>query len=518
MNDPNITMAEYIRLEEEKARRRGMVYNWQTATYGKIWDNEDVIQIILWYLDSGCSKHMTGDRSRLMNFVKKFIGAVRFGNDHFGAIMGYGDYVIGDSVISRVYYVEGLGHNLFSVGQFCDSDLEVAFRKHSCYVRNTDGVELLKGSRGSNLYTISVEDMMKSSPICLLSKASKHKSWTVRFGNDHFGAIIGYRDYVVGDSVISKVYYVEGPGHNLFSVGQFYDSDLEVAFRKHSCYVRDTDCVELLKGSSGSNLYIISVEDMMKSSPICLLSKASKNKSWLWHRRLNHLNFGTINDLARKDLTLYDYYDNVGIFHQKTVPRTPQQNGVVERQNRTLVEAARTMLIFSKAPMFLWAEAVATACYIQNHSLIHKRHDKTPYELVHNKNPDLTFFWVFGALCYPTNDSENLGKVQPRADIGIFIGYAPSRKGPAPNLLTPGPISSGLVPNPAHVLPYVPPTNKELEMLFQPMFDEYFNPPGNRQDPLPQCEQYVEVNPFAAADHEPFANVFAPDPTSEASS
>ncbi|GKE94327.1 hypothetical protein Tco_1579182, partial [Tanacetum coccineum] len=101
---------------------------------------------------------------------------VRFRNDHFGAIMGYGDYVIGDSVISRVYYVKGLGHNLFSVGQFCDSDLEVAFRKHSCYVRDTDGVELIKGSRGSNLYTISIVDMMKSSPICLLSKASKNKS------------------------------------------------------------------------------------------------------------------------------------------------------------------------------------------------------------------------------------------------------------------------------------------------------------------------------------------------------
>ncbi|GJT87285.1 integrase, catalytic region, zinc finger, CCHC-type containing protein [Tanacetum coccineum] len=123
-----------------------------------------------------------------------------------------------------------------------------------------------------------------------------------RFGNDHFGAIMGYGDYVIGDSVISRVYYVEGLGHNLFSVGQFCDSDLEVAFRKHSCYVRDTDGVELLKGSRGSNLYTISVEDMMKSSPICLLSKASKNKSWLWHRRLNHLNFGTINDLARKDL------------------------------------------------------------------------------------------------------------------------------------------------------------------------------------------------------------------------
>ncbi|GKG00225.1 integrase, catalytic region, zinc finger, CCHC-type containing protein [Tanacetum coccineum] len=112
---------------------------------------------------------------------------------------------------------------------------------------------------------------------------------TVRFGNDHFGAIMGYGDYVIGESVISRVYYVEGLGHNLFSVGQFCDSDLEVA-----------DGVKLIKGSCGSNLYTISIEDMLKSSPIWLLSKASKNKSWLWHRRLNHLNFGTINVLARK--------------------------------------------------------------------------------------------------------------------------------------------------------------------------------------------------------------------------
>ena len=119
---------------------------------------------------------MMRNRSRLKNFMKKFIGIVRFGNDHFGAIMGYGDYVVGDSVISTVYYVEGLGHNLFSVGQFCDSDLEVAFRKHSCFVRDMNGVDLLKGSRRTNLYTISIEDMMKSSPVGLLSKASKNKS------------------------------------------------------------------------------------------------------------------------------------------------------------------------------------------------------------------------------------------------------------------------------------------------------------------------------------------------------
>ncbi|GJZ94571.1 retrovirus-related pol polyprotein from transposon TNT 1-94 [Tanacetum coccineum] len=358
-----------------------------------------------------------------------------------------------------------------------------------------------------------------------------------RFGNDHFGAIMGYGDYVIGDSVISRVYYVEGLGHNLFSVGQFCDSDLEVAFRKHSCYVKDVDGVELLKGSRGSNLYTISVEDMMKSSPICLLLKASKNKSWLWHRR---------------------------IFHQKSILRTPQQNGVVERRNRTLVEAARTMLIFSKALMFLWAEAVATA--------------------------------FFGALCYPTNDSEDLGKLKATTDIGIFVGYAPNRKGyriynkrtrrimetihvqfdelteqmapvhistgPEPILLTPGQISSGLVPNPVPAAPYVPPTNKDLEILFQPMFDEYLEPPSVER-PVPPAPAVqvpvvsagtpssttidqdapstshspsssevqppishqgvaagptIEDNPFAQAEDNPFVNVFASEPSSEESS
>ncbi|GJX59821.1 hypothetical protein Tco_0291211 [Tanacetum coccineum] len=120
---------------------------------------------------------MTGDRSQLTNFVNKFLGTVKFGNDHVAKILGYGDYQIGNVTISRVYYVEGLGHNLFSVGQFCDSNLEVAFRQHTCFIRNLEGVDLLTGSRGNNLYTLSLGDMMASSPICLLSKASKTKSW-----------------------------------------------------------------------------------------------------------------------------------------------------------------------------------------------------------------------------------------------------------------------------------------------------------------------------------------------------
>ncbi|GKE37140.1 putative ribonuclease H-like domain-containing protein, partial [Tanacetum coccineum] len=300
-------------------------------------------------------------------------------------------------------------------------------------------------------------------------------------------------------------------------------------------------------------------------------------------------------EFVNKDLT--DYYERVGIFHQKTIPRTPQQNDVVKKWNRTLVEAARTMLIFSKAPMFLLAEVVATACYTQNRSLIHTRHCKTPYELVHDKKPDLTFFRVFGALCYPTNDSEDLGKLQSTADIRIFVGYAPRRKGyriynkrtrrimetihvqfdelteqmapaqlstgPPPTFLTPGQISSGLVPNSVPATPYVPPTNKELEILFQPMFDGYMEPPRVERpvSPAPSVSvpinsagtpssttidqdapspshspsssalqspclhkgvasdsTIMENNPFAPVDNHPFINVFAPEPSSEASS
>nr|GEU43266.1 retrovirus-related Pol polyprotein from transposon TNT 1-94 [Tanacetum cinerariifolium] len=125
---------------------------------------------------------------------------------------------------------------------------------------------------------------------------------TIRFGNDHIAKIKGYVDYQMGNIIISRVNYIEGLGHNLFSVGQFCDSDLEVAFRKHTCFIRDLKCVDLHKGSRDSNLYTLSLENLMLSSPIRLLSKASKIKYWLWHRRLSHLNFYYINSLAKQGL------------------------------------------------------------------------------------------------------------------------------------------------------------------------------------------------------------------------
>ncbi|GJY06539.1 integrase, catalytic region, zinc finger, CCHC-type containing protein [Tanacetum coccineum] len=136
-----------------------------------------VIQLVLWIVDSGCSKHMTGNLKILRNFIEKFMGRVRFGNDHFSVITVYGDYVQGNLTICHVYYVEGLRHNLFSVGQFCDGDLEVAFRSNTCYVLNLEGEDFLSGSHDSNLYTISISDMATLSPVLLMSKATSTKSW-----------------------------------------------------------------------------------------------------------------------------------------------------------------------------------------------------------------------------------------------------------------------------------------------------------------------------------------------------
>ncbi|GJY17846.1 retrovirus-related pol polyprotein from transposon TNT 1-94 [Tanacetum coccineum] len=337
---------------------------------------------------------------------------------------------------------------------------------------------------------------------------------TVRFWNDHFDAIMGYRDYVIGDSMISRVYYVEGLGHNLFSVGQFCDSDLEVAFRKHSCYVRNTDGVELIKGSCGSNLYTISVEDMMKSSPICLLSKASKHKSWLWHRRLNHLNFGTINDLARKDLV-------------KGLPRLKFEKDHLCFALQTINGKKYILVIVDDYSRFTWVKFLRSKDEIPEFVI------KFLKQIQVGLNKTVRYIRTDNGTEFVNKD---------------LIAYYES---------------VGLVPNPVPAAPYVLPTNKELEILFQPMFDEYLEPPRVERpvspDPAvpvlvnsagtpssttidqdatfpnhspsssvlqsPSSHQVVatgstiiEDNPFAPIDNNPFVDVFASEPNSEASS
>ncbi|GJZ94000.1 retrovirus-related pol polyprotein from transposon TNT 1-94 [Tanacetum coccineum] len=349
-----------------------------------------VIQIVLWIVDSGCSKHMTGDRSLLRNFIEKFMGTVRFGNDNFAAITGYGDYIQGNITICHVYYVEGLRHNLFSVGQFCDGDLEVAFRSKTCYVRNLEGDDFLTGGREFNLYTISISDMAASSPVYPMSKATSTKSWLWHRRLSHL---------------------------NFCTINDLTRLDLVDGLPKFK-YGKDHLCSACERGKS------------KKASHPPKLVASDHSKLELLHMDLcSPMRIRTDNGTEFKNATLKAHYEKLSIMQQFSTARTPQQNGVVERRNRTLVEAARTMLIFSRLPEFLWAEAVATTCFTQNRSIIHTRYNKTPYELLRGRKPNAEYFHVIGSLCYPTNDQDDLGKMKPKADIGVFIGYSETSRG-----------------------------------------------------------------------------------------
>ncbi|GJW57601.1 retrovirus-related pol polyprotein from transposon TNT 1-94 [Tanacetum coccineum] len=126
--------------------------------------------------------------------------------------------------------------------------------------------------------------------------------------------------------------------------------------------------------------------------------------------------------------TLHAYFAKEGIRHETSTARTPKQNGVVERRNRTLVEAARTMLSAAKVPLFFWAEAIATACFTQNCSLVIPRHEKTPYHIINARKPSVKFFHIFGSLCYIVRDGENLDKMKEKGDACIFVGYSTQSK------------------------------------------------------------------------------------------
>nr|GEU94535.1 integrase, catalytic region, zinc finger, CCHC-type, peptidase aspartic, catalytic [Tanacetum cinerariifolium] len=292
----------------------------------------EIVQICLWIIDLGCSKHMTGNHSLLTNFVKKFLETIRFGNNDFAVIAGYGDVVIGSITIKKVYYLEGLGHK---------------------------GVDLLTGDCSSNLYTIALNEVASNSSACLLAKASSSQSWLWHQRLSHL---------------------------NFATINNLVKNNL--------------------------------VQDEASKVIISFIKKIQVNL------QLQVQRVRTDNGTEFKNKTLAKFFDEVGITQQFFSARTPQQNGTVERRNQTLVEAARTMLTFANLPLFLWAEAITTACFTQNCLIIHKRFDKIPYELINKRKPNIKFFHVFRCRCYLLKDYDDVGKLKEKGDIEVFVGYS----------------------------------------------------------------------------------------------
>nr|GEU68483.1 hypothetical protein [Tanacetum cinerariifolium] len=396
------------------------------------------VKIVLCIVDSGCSKHMTGNLKLLINFVEKFLGTVKFGNDQIAPILGYGNLVQGAVTIKRVYYVEGLNHNLFSVGQFCDADLEVAFRKSTCYIRDLKGNDLLTGSHGTDLYSITLQDTTSPNPICLMAKTTSSQAWLwhCRLSHLNFDTInlLSKNDIVIG---LPKLKSIKDHLCSSCELGKakrksFQTKTTPSSKRRLQLLHMDLCGPMRVASINGKKYVLVIVDDYSRHTWTHFLrSKDETPKVLIDFLRLVQRGLHAQVRIVRTDKgtkflnqTLHAYFASEGILHQTSVARTPEQKGVVERRNRTLVEAARTVVSVAKVPLFFWAEAIATACFTQNRSLVIPRHEKTPYHIINDQKPSVKFFHIFGSLCYIVRDGENLDKMKEKGDACIFVGYS----------------------------------------------------------------------------------------------
>ncbi|KAJ9544346.1 hypothetical protein OSB04_024053 [Centaurea solstitialis] len=396
----------------------------------------------MWYVDSGCSRHMTGYKELLHNYVERPGGTVSFGNKTTGVIKGYGILTNGKVSIKKVLYVEGLSHNLFSASQFCDGYNIVLFSIINCLIINSDGVEIFKGRRFYNLYVVDFPVIDSSKPVCLFSKATKGESWLWhrRFSHQNFSDI----------SKLANGGLVKGLPKLTFDRDSLCAA-CQMGKMKRSSHKSKTESscqspLEMLhmdlcgpmriQSISGKKYILVMVDEYSRYTWLEFLRMKSEAPELIikFIRRIQVLlqlpvrKIRSDNGTEFKNATLDAYLTSVGISHNFSGAYTPQQNGVVERRNRTLVEAARTMLAYSGLPLTFWAEAVSTACFTQNRTIITKRFKKTPYHIINQRVPNVKFFHVFGCRCYILNNRDNLGKFDKKADEGYFLGYSLTSK------------------------------------------------------------------------------------------
>ncbi|GJX94516.1 retrovirus-related pol polyprotein from transposon TNT 1-94 [Tanacetum coccineum] len=362
---------------------------------------------------------------------------IRFGNDQFAPILGYGDLVQGNITINGVYYVEGLNHNLFL------------------------GNDLLIGNRGSDLYIISLQETISSTPICFMAKAlptqackAKRSSFKTKFVPSSKGRLNLLHMDLCGPM---RVESINGKKYILVIVDDYSRYTWTLFLRSKD------ETPEVLKH------FLKMIQRNLQAQVITV--RTNKGTEFL-------------------NKTLHAYLKEEGIEHQTSTPRTPKQNSVVERRNRTLVKAARTMLSASKLPLFFWPEAIATTCYTQYRSIIISTHDKTTYHIINDRKPSIRHLHIFGCTCYLTRDDENLDKMKEKGDPCILMGYSTQTKGyriynkrtrliasfsndKRHQIMT----TLALRSNYKNVSPSADttaPSQQELDLLFGPLYDEFF--------------------------------------------
>ncbi|KAK0583521.1 hypothetical protein LWI29_037786 [Acer saccharum] len=389
-----------------------------------------------WYLDSGCSRHMTGNKSFFETLVMEEGGYVTFGDGSKKKVVGKGSISVpGLPSLSDALFVDGLKANLISISHLSDEGYSVLFSKNDCSILKPDGQTLLKGMRSSdNCYCLEARIVSNN-----VSMDEQVELWHERLGHMNFRDLrtLGKFECVRGLPKLGK----KANG----ICGPCQQGKQTKSMHKKGKYLSTKEPLELLHmdlmgpmqtESLGGKRYIfVCVDDFSRFTWTYFLREKSEtfDKFKMLCTKLQNEMNSNIRSIKRirsdhgrefENASFESYCDSLGISHEFSAPRTPQQNGVVERKNRVLQEMARVMLLSNNVPRNLWAEAINTACYIGNRVFLRPGTRNTSYELWKGKRPNVSYFHTFGSKCYILNDRDQLGKFDAKSDEGIFIGYA----------------------------------------------------------------------------------------------
>ncbi|GJU15157.1 putative ribonuclease H-like domain-containing protein [Tanacetum coccineum] len=401
-------------------------------------------------IDSGCSRHMTGNMSYLTDYEEIDGGYVAFGgNPKGGKITGKCTIKTGNLDFENVYFVRELKFNLFSVSQMCDKKNSVLFNDTECIVLSPnfklidESQVLLRVPRKNNMYSVDLKNIVpKGGLTCLFAKATSDESklWHRRLGHLNFKTM----------NKLVKGNLVRGLPSKLFENDQTCVACQKGKQHRASCKSKTENSISLPLHLLHMDLFGPTfVKSLMKKMYCLVVTDDYSRFTWVFFLATKDETSGILksfitgienlvdhkvkvircdNGTEFKNKEMNQFCEMKGILRQYSVARTPQQNGVAERRNRTLIEAARTMLADSKLPTTFWAEAVNTACYVQNRVLVVKPHNKTPYELFHGRTPTLSFMRPFGCPVTILNTIDHLGKFDGKADEGFFVGYSLNSK------------------------------------------------------------------------------------------
>ncbi|GJV88690.1 putative ribonuclease H-like domain-containing protein [Tanacetum coccineum] len=401
-------------------------------------------------IDNGCYRLMTGNKSYLTDYEEIDGGFVAFGgNSKGGKITGKGKIRTGKLDFEDVYFVKELQFNLFSVSQMCDKKNSVLFTDTECVVLSPDfkltdeSHVLLKVPRKDNMYSVDLKNVVPQGGLtCLFAKAIPDESnlWHRRLGHVNFKTL----------NKLVRGNLVRGLPSKLFEINQTCVACQKEKKHRASCKTKTVSSISQPLQMLHMDLFGPTfVKSIMKKMYCLVVTDDFSRFSWVFFLATKDETSGILkafitgienqinhrvkiircdNGTEFKNKEMNQFCEMKGIKREFSVARTPQQNGVAERKNRTLIEAARTMLADSKLPTTFWAEAVNTACYVQNRVLVIKPHNKTPYELFHGRTPSLSFMRPFGCPVTILNTLDHLGKFDGKADEGFFVGYSVNSK------------------------------------------------------------------------------------------